>query len=180
MTHSHLPTGEAFLFRALRAWHSAWTSLADAQRIFVERMDLCMGAGVHACACLPVCGSHTCTHACAYSPSSPSVEKGAWSRVAPLLPESSTSCNLESWAHELTLQTQALPGGHPLAGRGLAGRVSLHSFCGGVTLGDKIGWGGKWRCHNPRSLITLWLWGSGKGRSKPWSRLHANHCHGHR
>lgn len=139
-----------------------------------------MGAGVHVCACLPVCGSHACIHACASSPSSPSVEKGARSWVAPLLPESSTSCNLRvgptSWHCKLRL----CPVVTPWAGRGLAGRVSLNSFCGGVTLGDKMGWGGKWRCHNPRSLITLWLWGSRKGRSKPWSRLHANHCHGHR
>lgn len=41
-------------------------------------------------------------------------------------------------------------GGFALAGRGLAGWVSVHSFYGAVTLGGKMGWDGKWVCHDLR------------------------------
>lgn len=36
------------------------------------------------------------------------------------------------------------------AGGGLARWVAVHAFCGCVTLGDKVGWDGKWRHHNLR------------------------------
>lgn len=69
MTHSQLPTIRAFSAPVSSVSSVAGTvpGLIDAQRIFKERMDLCMDAGEHACVCLPVYGSHACTHACTYT-----------------------------------------------------------------------------------------------------------------
>lgn len=70
MTHSHLPTGEVFLFCPTLycapsiwhgAWHSAWPSIVDIQRIFV---DLCMDAGL--LTPVRVCVWLTCRYTCMY------------------------------------------------------------------------------------------------------------------
>lgn len=69
MTHLQLPTLRTFSapVSSVSSMAGIVPGLVDAQRIFKDRMDLCMDAGVHACACLPVYGSHACTHACTYT-----------------------------------------------------------------------------------------------------------------
>ena len=113
-----------------------------------------------------------------HSPSLPLVEKGSGSWVVPLFRDDSTSCNPRV-GPLVGPPTQFLPRAQLMAGRGLTGLVSVHSFCGGVTSGDKVGWVG-WEVKAPqfieeRSLVTPTSWGSGKGRSKPSSHPHASH-----
>lgn len=129
------------LFCALSAWHST-CGMFDAQRMFVERMNLCLGTRC-ACQCVSACVWLTCMYTRVYrhSPSSSLVEKGWGSWVAPLLRNDSTSCNLRA-GPLVDPPTQSLPSAQLLAGRGLARLASVYSFCGGVTIGDKEGWDG--------------------------------------
>lgn len=120
--------------------------------------------GVHACVSACV-SSHACAHTV--------LPHLRWRREQEVglhhfcrdTPPLGTRERARQWA----LQPQALPGGQPLA----APRWQRACCVGTCSL---VPWwcnlrGGKWRCHNPRFLITRWLWGSGKGRWKPQSRL---------
>lgn len=85
--------------------------------------------------CLPVCGGLACTHVCTY-PALPHLQNRELGCSSPL--GSPHLCNLRVGPQVGT----AAPGS---GGRGLAGWVSVQSFCGGVTSGVRMGWGGKWR-----------------------------------